>query len=140
MTLPFALPDWLPWWLPIVLLVPACLYALLFLSMPFSVFGVKGRLDALEARLDDLHSELRGIALRLPDLPVGAYEEVPVELPRRRTPPPPEVSPRPPIPRPPEELEGGEDWAPRPGARRRFDAQDVPPPGRRVEPRLHRPR
>ncbi len=45
MTLPFTLPDWLPWWVPLLLLVPALLYAMLLLAMPFNVFGVKGRLE-----------------------------------------------------------------------------------------------
>lgn len=54
MTLPFTLPDWLPWWVPILFLVPALLYALAFLFMPFSVIGVKSRLEAVEARLDEI--------------------------------------------------------------------------------------
>ena len=41
MNVPFILPDWMPWWVPMVLLVPALLYALAFLFMPFSVLGVK---------------------------------------------------------------------------------------------------
>ena len=67
MTLPFTLPDWLPWWVPIVLLVPALLYALAFLFMPFSVIGVKGRLEVIEARLDEIQGEIRSLALRLPE-------------------------------------------------------------------------
>src|ERR1700712_1703351 len=66
MNMPFALPDWVPWWVPLVLLVPALLYALAFLFMPFSVLGVKTRLEAIEVRLDELQHELRHIALRLP--------------------------------------------------------------------------
>ena len=66
MTLPFTLPDWLPWWVPIVLLVPALLYALAFLFMPFSVIGVKSRLEVIEARLDEIQGEIRHLALRLP--------------------------------------------------------------------------
>lgn len=64
--LPF-LPDWLPGWVPIALLVPALLYLLAFLFMPFSVIGVKARIDGLEARLDELQSELRTLVLRLPE-------------------------------------------------------------------------
>lgn len=77
MTLPFALPDWLPWWVRLVLLIPTLLYLLAFLFMPFSVIGVKGRLDVLEARLDELQNEIRHLALRLPEAgaPVD-YDEI----------------------------------------------------------------
>ncbi len=60
------LPDWLPWWVPLALLVPALLWALSFLFMPFSVFGVKSRLEVIEARLDEIQNEIRHVALRLP--------------------------------------------------------------------------
>ncbi len=76
MTLPFSLPDWVPWWLPFVVLVPGILYLLAFLLMPFSVFGVKGRLEGVEARLDEIQAEIRGLALRLPEpLADGGYGE-----------------------------------------------------------------
>lgn len=77
MTLPFTLPDWLPWWVSIVVLVPALLFALAFLFMPFSVFGVKGRLEAVEARLDEIQGEIRSLALRLPErsVPARGYVE-----------------------------------------------------------------
>ncbi|MDE2517425.1 MAG: hypothetical protein KGL12_15470, partial [Rhodospirillales bacterium] len=94
MTLPFALPDWLPWWVPILLLVPTLLYALAFLFMPFSVIGVKSRLEAIEARLDEIQGEIRHLALRLPE-PARApeYDEsytLPTAPPAdpRRAPPP----------------------------------------------------
>ena len=114
MTLPFALPDWLPWWVPLVLLVPALLYALAFLFMPFSVIGVKGRLDVLEARLDEIQNEIRHLALRLPEAgaPVDydeIYQPEPAE-PSRRTP----VVTRPPIPPAAHELENGVTGADRP--------------------------
>lgn len=67
MTLPFSLPDWLPWWVPIVVLVPALLYSLLFLLMPFSVIGLKGRMEAIEARLDEIQGEIRALVLRMPE-------------------------------------------------------------------------
>jgi hypothetical protein len=67
MTLPFVLPAWVPWWVPVVVLIPVLLYALALFIMPFSVIGVKGRLDALEARLDDIHEELRRLAGRMPE-------------------------------------------------------------------------
>ncbi len=67
MTSPFPLPDWLPWWVPFAVLVPALLYLLVFLLMPFSVFGLKGRLEAIEARLDEIQGEIRTLVLRMPE-------------------------------------------------------------------------
>jgi hypothetical protein len=100
MTLPFTLPPWMPWWVPILILVPAILYALIFLLMPFSVFGVKGRLDIIEARMDELQGEIRTLSLRLgepgrfvrPD--EDAYDSSP--LPRPAAPAP--ARSRPPVP------------------------------------------
>ncbi len=60
-----------------MLLVPALLYALAFLFMPFSVLGVKGRLDAIEARLDEIQGEIRSLALRLPEsVHATDYDEI----------------------------------------------------------------
>jgi hypothetical protein len=61
------LPGGLPWWVTLAILVPVALYGLLFLAMPFSVFGTKSRLEQIDARLDEIQEELRGLALRLPD-------------------------------------------------------------------------
>lgn len=58
------LPGGLPWWAVLAIAVPIALYVLLLLAMPFSVFGVKGRLDLLEGRLDEIHEEIRNLALR----------------------------------------------------------------------------
>lgn len=133
MTLPFALPDWLPWWVPLVLLVPALLYTLAFLFMPFSVIGVKSRLDVLEARLDEVQHEIRHLALRLPEMgaPVD-YDEIyhpePAEHVRR-----PPVITRPPIPPASHELESGGPAADRPAP------SPHTKPARR-EPRLDWPR
>ena len=71
MTLPFALgtlplPDWMPPWLPLLLAIPALLYALLLVSVPFSVFGLRARLDGIEERLDEIQGEIRSLSLRLP--------------------------------------------------------------------------
>lgn len=96
MTMPFALPDWLPWWVPLVLLLPALLYALAFLFMPFSVIGVKSRLEAIEARLDELQNELRHLALRLP-APARETDFEDVYAPK----PPPRRVEEPPMARPP---------------------------------------
>jgi hypothetical protein len=93
MALPFTLPDWAPPWVGFVLLVVAGLFCLAFLLMPFSVFGLKGRLDAVEARLDEIQGEIRSLVLRLPE-PRRTEYEVEAEPPRRWTEPP----NRPPIP------------------------------------------
>ena len=62
----FNLPEWLPSWVPLVLLLPTLLWGLSFLFMPFSVFGVKSRLEVIEQRLDEIQNEIRHVALRLP--------------------------------------------------------------------------
>lgn len=67
MTLSLPLPDWVPPWAQLAILVAALLFGLMFLLMPFAVFGVKGRLDLLEARLDEIQGEIRSLALRLPE-------------------------------------------------------------------------
>lgn len=118
-----AIPG-LPDWVGLVLLVALGLVALTFLAMPFSVFGVKARLEQIEAQLDEIHAELRGLALRqadgAPRRRRAAEDEddwvAPPAVVARQAPEPP--SPRP-IPPPPA-------WA-----------QDLRP--RRVEPRLDQP-
>jgi hypothetical protein len=98
MNMPFALPDWVPWWVPLVLLVPALLYGLAFLFMPFSVLGVKTRLEIIEARLDEIQQEIRHVALRLPMGPQAVdFEDVyaPVTPVRQRES---SIGDRPPIP------------------------------------------
>lgn len=82
MTLPFALPAWVPWWLFFLVLALGVLYLLAFLVMPFSVFGLRGRLEGIEARLDEIQMEMRRLTLRLPDMAGnGEYEEEPLALP-----------------------------------------------------------
>ena len=136
MTLPFTLPDWLPWWVPIVLLVPALLYALAFLFMPFSVIGVKTRLEVIEARLDEIQGEIRHLALRLPEVSRAAdYDEIYAPEPtvqQRRAPP---VVTRPPIPPASHELEDREPRDTRLAAR-----ADRRSGGGRAEPKLDWPR
>ncbi|WP_426958214.1 hypothetical protein [Muricoccus radiodurans] len=63
-----AIPG-LPEWTGLVVLLLALLVVVAFVLMPFSVFGVKSRLDALEAQLDDIQQEIRSLALRLPETP-----------------------------------------------------------------------
>ena len=129
----FALPDWVPWWVPMVLLVPALLYALAFLFMPFSVLGVKTRLEVIEARLDEIQQEIRHLALRLPVGPREVdFEDVyaPIKPPPRNEVP---VGGRPPIPPAVQDLyDDGDDPverpAPAPNTR----------PIRRQEPRIVR--
>jgi hypothetical protein len=135
MTFPVALPDWLPWWVPTIALVLLLLWALAFLLVPFSVIGLKSRLDGIEARLDEIQAEIRTLVLRLPD-PVQ-----PIDFDELYTPAPPEPArkgplfTRPPIPPATHELEEN-----RPQRTRR--GTDPAPPARpeRTEPRLGRPR
>jgi hypothetical protein len=142
MNMPFVLPDWVPWWVPLVLIVPTLLYALAFLFMPFSVLGVKTRLDVMEMRLDEIQQEIRHLALRLP----AGRQELDFEdvyaptLSRRQNP----DADRPPIPPAAQDLydDDGpvERPAPPPNMRpiRRQEPQIVRP--ERTEPRLDRRR
>ncbi len=81
--LPISLPDWMPSWLFLLLLLPVLLYVLAFLLMPFSVFGVKARIESLESQIDSLHEDLRMMAIRasgaLPpaSTQLDAYDDVP---------------------------------------------------------------
>ncbi len=137
MTLPVPLPDWMPWWLQLIVVTAALLAGLALLVMPFSVFGLKSRLDTIEARLDDIQSDLRTLTQRLPE-PARTPYDTPALLraattPRETLPPPP-----PPIPPatwqadpPPRELRSPTLRA----ATRLGDAARE-----RAEPRLGRPR
>ncbi len=114
MTLPFVLPDWVPWWVPLLLLLPALLYAVAFLFMPFSVIGVKSRLEVIEARLDEIQNEIRHLALRLPAASREAdFEEIYAPRPPDRRPSEP-VAARPPIPPAAYELPDPEELNDRP--------------------------
>jgi hypothetical protein len=142
MSLPFTLPDWMPWWVPIALLVPAILYGLTFLFMPFSVIGVKGRLETIEARLDEIQGEIRSLVLRMPE-PSRAldFDEVYAQdTPRRAAAP--TVPERPPIPPASHELDEY-DQPPDAGARQGFGRASSRPAPRapsRAEPRIDWPR
>ncbi len=57
----------LPDWSGLIVLVLLALVGLAFLLMPFSVFGLKGRLEAVEAQLDEIQAELRSLGQRLPE-------------------------------------------------------------------------
>jgi hypothetical protein len=135
-TLPFTLPDWLPAWAFLLLALPVLLWLLAFLIMPFNVFGVKSRLESLEAQVDGLQDELRLAAMRangvLPRTRGDDYDEVPnfnrVKSAQAKYDP--KYDPVPSIPPPlPAPLT--------PVPRREEPAARLPPrPGRRMEPRL----
>lgn len=59
----------LPDWSGLVVLVLLALVGLAYLLMPFSVFGLKGRLEAVEAQLDEIQAEIRSLAQRMPEPP-----------------------------------------------------------------------
>lgn len=89
----------LPEWASLVLLLVVALVVLAYLLMPFSVFGVKGRLEAIEAQLDDIQTEIRSLTLRLPEpgrRRAPPVEEDWVEPPRFEEPPPRGAPPVPP--------------------------------------------
>lgn len=65
----------LPEWSGLAVLLVLILLGLCVLVMPFSVFGVKGRLDSIEAQLDDLRADIRALAAR--GGPIVARDEVP---------------------------------------------------------------
>ncbi|WP_270937932.1 hypothetical protein [Falsiroseomonas oryzae] len=96
----------LPAWSGLVVLVVLLLVGLAYLLMPFSVFGVKGRLDSIEAQLDELQTEIRTLALRLPDPgrarrpPVEDDWAEPVHPPRRAEAEQPQPRATPPVPPP----------------------------------------
>jgi len=71
----------LPEWTGLLALLLLLLVGLAYLLMPFSVFGLKGRLDSLEAQLDDIQNDIRSLALRLPDGPRRAAAQDWVDLP-----------------------------------------------------------
>jgi hypothetical protein len=97
----------MPEWTGLLLLCLGLLCAAAFLLMPFSVFGVKARLEALEVQLDEIQGELREMALRLQEpaaarRPLASTEDW-AEPPTRGVPPmtaPREARITPPVPPP----------------------------------------
>jgi hypothetical protein len=75
------LPSWVPWWLPLLVLVPGVAWLLAMLPMPFAVLGLRGRLEGIEARLDELQQEIRTLALRMPEPDPGSHR---IPVPPRR--------------------------------------------------------
>lgn len=112
----------LPDWTGLVVLLVLGLALLAFLAMPFSVFGVKARLDQIEAQLDEIQTELRAFVLRHEAMPRRRMQTdedwvEPPAAPLRAAEP---LRAKPPVPPP-------AAWAPENRASR-------------VEPRLDRPR
>lgn len=102
MTSPLPLPAWVPWWVHLAILLVLLFLALMYLLMPFSVFGLRSRLEAIDARLDEIQGEIRSLAMRLPDAaPYHDYEEEVRVRPRPGARPPVAPPSRPPIPPPP---------------------------------------
>jgi hypothetical protein len=54
----------LPDWTGLLALILLTLVGLAYLLMPFAVFGVKGRLEAIEAQLDEIQAEMRSLGMR----------------------------------------------------------------------------
>jgi len=124
----------LPDWAALILLVVGLTIVLAWVLMPFSVFGVKGRIEALEARLEVMHEELRQLNARLAQGHAvrSADFAIPAESPILRADaaimPEPRIAP--PIPPPPVVPERSV----RPASSQRPEPI-VPQPGR-AEPRL----
>ena len=81
----------MPGWTGLVAALALGLIALAFLVMPFSVFGVKSRLESIEAQLDEMQAEMRSISARLADAPRRAVIVDDLDMP-----PPPRAAERPP--------------------------------------------
>ncbi len=144
-----AMPDWVPWWVPLVLLLPALLYGLAFLFMPFSVIGLKSRLEGIEARLDEIQQDLRHLTMRGHDVGAASveYEDVYVQAApiSRRVEPEPLVD-RPPIPPAAHAMYDDDPPSDRPPPPphtrpiRRGEPPTVPRQEPRTEPRVNWPR
>ena len=106
----------LPSWTGLILALLLGLLVLAFLGMPFAVYGVKSRLEALEVQMAELRAELRRAGpAAAPRAPVEQDWEEPAGFTRREV----EAGPRlsAPVPPPP--------------------AYSAPPPReRRAEPKL----
>ncbi|TCZ58622.1 hypothetical protein [Roseicella aquatilis] len=75
----------LPDWTGLLALLLLLLTGLAYLLMPFSVFGLKGRLDSIEAQLDEVQSEIRSLSLQLSGAPRRPVADDWVELPPGRS-------------------------------------------------------
>ena len=94
----------LPAWSGLAVLLVLALFALAWLCMPFAVFGLKSRMEMLEAQLEDIQGEIRALAMRLAERPgpapgvAGVYLEI--KPPRRELPPEVVATPAPGRPEP----------------------------------------
>lgn len=101
-----AIPG-LPDWLSFVLLLAGLGFALAFLLMPFAVFGLKSRLEAIEQRLADTDESLRALARQVAAAPplsrAADVDDPPIAALARPRPRPAEPvrSGMPPVPPPP---------------------------------------
>lgn len=132
-------PQWMPAWAQAVLLVGGMLFILLWMLVPFAVFGVKGRLDNLAIQLDDLQAELRVLALGLNSgqaaQPSGMADALAERVPAPTVVDAPVWEPAPPAPPVDMGAEGGDVSRDVPAYERRVPrAQPAPPPSRPVEP------
>ena len=94
--MPFDFPDWMPWWLQLLVVVTVLLLGLAIAFMPFSVFGLKSRLEAIEVRLDEIQTELRNLVMRLPEPgrePLDTPAALRASTPLRDPPKPPPIPP-----------------------------------------------
>lgn len=64
----------LPSWVGLIVLIAIAVSLLALLAMPYAVFGVKSRLEAVEAELADLRTEIRTL-LRQPGATARATVE-----------------------------------------------------------------
>jgi hypothetical protein len=126
------LPAWLPSWSLLLLALPVLLYALVFLGMPFSVFGVKGRLESLEARVEALTDEIRVMNMRK----VGVIPEELPEFGRMKAAVAATAAPPPTPPRAAPPLREPAARRPAPSAPPLRAEADARASGRRLEPRL----
>ena len=152
MPIPIEFPEWMPWWLQLLVVVAALLLGIAFAMMPFSVFGLKSRLEAVEATLDDIQSELRNLTHRLPEPGREPYDEPAIlraSAPLREPPKPPPIPPASWQVEPPREVEPVRNVEPLRGAEPareslsptlRAAARVGEAARERAEPRLGRPK
>jgi hypothetical protein len=107
--------------------------------VPFSVIGVKSRLEVIEARLDEIQGEIRHLSLRLPEVSSAPdYDEIYAPEPMVESPRAKPVVTRPPIPPASHQLEEQQSRdLPSRTVRREPDQRQT---GGRTEPKLDWPR